>query len=101
MVLGAGSIESMMRPPDGAEPDVKTLTGYFLVLYFLMATQVLQILYNFFYYNELFDKIRIFFNKKDIAVDGWAITMLSSENVGHASTCNSIGYFIIFLNYSN
>lgn len=35
---------------------------------------------------------------QDIAVDGWALTMLSSENVGYGSTCNTIGqtlgYFI-------
>eukprot|EP00953_Heterococcus_sp_UTEX-ZZ885_P015306 8621-Heterococcus_DN1.PRE.1 len=28
---------------------------------------------------------------QDIAVDGWALTMLSRENVGYASTCNSLG----------
>lgn len=28
---------------------------------------------------------------KDIAVDGWALTMLSRKNVGYASTCNSVG----------
>lgn len=28
---------------------------------------------------------------KDIAVDGWALTMLSRQNVGYASTCNSVG----------
>lgn len=28
---------------------------------------------------------------QDIAVDGWALTMLSRENVGYASTCNSVG----------
>ena len=47
-------------------PHVKNLTIFFFALYFLMATQ-------------------------DIAVDGWALTMLSRENVGYASTCNSIG----------
>jgi len=35
---------------------------------------------------------------QDIAVDGWCLTMLSSENIGWASTCNSTGqnagYFI-------
>ncbi|ESO82542.1 hypothetical protein LOTGIDRAFT_197858 [Lottia gigantea] len=35
---------------------------------------------------------------QDIAVDGWALTMLSRRNVGWASTCNSVGqtagYFI-------
>ncbi len=47
-------------------PDVSTLTMFFMLLYFMMATQ-------------------------DVAVDGWALTMLSRENVGYASTCNSIG----------
>lgn len=28
---------------------------------------------------------------QDIAVDGWALTMLKPENVGFASTCNSVG----------
>eukprot|EP00112_Aurelia_sp_Birch-Aquarium-sp1_P007554 Seg1823.8 transcript_id=Seg1823.8/GoldUCD/mRNA.D3Y31 product="Acetyl-coenzyme A transporter 1" protein_id=Seg1823.8/GoldUCD/D3Y31 len=35
---------------------------------------------------------------QDIAVDGWALTMLSKHNRGYASTCNSVGqtagYFI-------
>jgi len=47
-------------------PDVPSLTAMFFVLYFLAATQ-------------------------DIAVDGWAITMLRPENVGYASTCNVVG----------
>ena len=47
-------------------PDVPSLTAMFTILYFLAATQ-------------------------DIAVDGWAITMLRPENVGYASTCNAIG----------
>lgn len=46
--------------------SVTNLLWYFIFLYFLMATQ-------------------------DIAVDGWALTMLSRENVGYASLCNSIG----------
>lgn len=33
----------------------------------------------------------IFSSHQDIAVDGWALTMLSRENVGYASTCNSVG----------
>eukprot|EP01035_Chromulina_nebulosa_P038169 gene38169-51547_t len=54
-------------------PDVNTLTIYFLFLYFLMSTQ-------------------------DIAVDGWALTMLSRINVGYGSVCNSIGQSLgIFL----
>ena len=31
---------------------------------------------------------------QDIAVDGWALTMLSKRNVGLASTCNTIGQTI-------
>ncbi|KAJ1432975.1 acetyl-coenzyme A transporter 1-domain-containing protein [Ochromonadaceae sp. CCMP2298] len=49
-----------------ATPAVLELTMFFVFLYFLMATQ-------------------------DIAVDGWALTMLSREAVGYASVCNSIG----------
>lgn len=46
--------------------DVHGLTAAFFVLYALVATQ-------------------------DIAVDGWALTMLRKENVGYASTANSVG----------
>ena len=57
-------------------PNVLLLTIFFLVLHFLAATQ-------------------------DIAVDGWALTMLSRENVGYASTCNSVGQTTgFFLGYS-
>lgn len=51
---------------DGAELNVLALTVMFFLLNFLAATQ-------------------------DIAVDGWALTMLRPRNVGHASTCNSVG----------
>ncbi|XP_040205162.1 acetyl-coenzyme A transporter 1 isoform X2 [Rana temporaria] len=47
-------------------PDMFALTATFFLFEFLAATQ-------------------------DIAVDGWALTMLSRENVGYASTCNSVG----------
>lgn len=49
-----------------AEKDINTLTAIFFVLYLLCATQ-------------------------DIAVDGWALTMLRPENAGYASTCNAVG----------
>lgn len=49
-----------------AQNSANTLTFFFLFLYFLMATQ-------------------------DIAVDGWALTMLSRQNVAYASTCNALG----------
>ena len=47
-------------------PDVPSLTILFFVLYVLAATQ-------------------------DVAVDGWALTMLKPGNVGYASTCNAVG----------
>ena len=47
-------------------PDVGLLTAAFFLLNFFAATQ-------------------------DIAVDGWALTMLAPENVGYASTCNTVG----------
>lgn len=47
-------------------PRVPVITLIFFSLNFLAATQ-------------------------DIAVDGWALTMLKRRNVGHASTCNSVG----------
>ena len=60
-------------------PNISMLTVCFFVLYLLMATQ-------------------------DIAVDGWAISMLSRKNVGWASTANAIGQslgnvvsFILFM----
>ncbi|KXZ54733.1 hypothetical protein GPECTOR_4g802 [Gonium pectorale] len=46
--------------------DVWGLTGVFLAFVFLMATQ-------------------------DIAVDGWALTLLSPANVSYASTCQTVG----------
>lgn len=51
---------------NGIEPNVPLLTALFFLLNFLAATQ-------------------------DIAVDGWALTMLKRCNVGYASTCNSVG----------
>lgn len=51
---------------NGVDPNVPLLTLLFFLLNFLAATQ-------------------------DIAVDGWALTMLKRCNVGYASTCNSVG----------
>lgn len=56
-------------------PNIEILTILFFSLNFLAATQ-------------------------DIAVDGWALTMLKKANVGHASTCNSVGQTAgFFLSY--
>lgn len=58
--------------------NVTGLTVFFFALYFLMATQ-------------------------DIAVDGWALTMLSKKNRGRGPVCNSIGqnigYFCSFVGF--
>ncbi len=63
---------------DSNPPNVFTLTCMFFFLNFLAATQ-------------------------DIAVDGWALTMLQRKNVGYASTCNSVGqtagYFMGYVFY--
>jgi PAT family acetyl-CoA transporter-like MFS transporter 1 len=68
--LGAGALDASM--------NVKGVTAFFFVLYFLMATQ-------------------------DIAVDGWALTMLSKKNRGRGPICNSIGqnigYFLSFVGF--
>lgn len=51
---------------EAEQPNVFVLTCLFFLINFMAATQ-------------------------DIAVDGWALTMLKRCNVGHASTCNSVG----------
>ena len=62
----------------GGSFNVQGVTAFFFVLYFLMATQ-------------------------DIAVDGWALTMLSPKNRGRGPICNSIGqnigYFLSFVGF--
>lgn len=51
---------------EGSHSGIVLLTTIFFMFTFLAATQ-------------------------DIAVDGWALTMLSKENVSWGSTCNSVG----------
>jgi len=76
MVGGAGFVQEQL---DGVgDIQVQGLTAFFFCLYFLMATQ-------------------------DIAVDGWALTMLSKKNRGRGPVCNSIGqnigYFLSFVGF--
>ncbi|XP_054839839.1 acetyl-coenzyme A transporter 1 [Eublepharis macularius] len=66
MMYLSRQVDSMLGETEGRSPDVVALTMTFFLFEFLAATQ-------------------------DIAVDGWALTMLSRENVGYASTCNSVG----------
>lgn len=68
---------------DRPETKVNQLTAIFTTLVFISATQ-------------------------DIAVDGWALTLLSEENLSYASTCQTIGLnsgffasFTLFLAFSS
>lgn len=79
MIYLAANVDEWLG--DGAEnrPQMFMLTSVFFILWFLTATQ-------------------------DIAVDGWALTMLQRRNVGHAATCNAVGQtaggfigFVVFL----
>ena len=77
MIILSFFVDGLMGERDGTvPPNVVALTVIFFGLHFLAATQ-------------------------DIAVDGWALTMLSKENVGLASTCNSVGQTAgFFLSYT-
>lgn len=73
-LLGNGSESSSNADKDTLDlstPNVYLLTIIFGTINFLCATQ-------------------------DIAVDGWALTMLSKENVVYASTCNTVGQTVGF-----
>lgn len=65
MIILSTSVSQLLGDSNHA-PNVYMLTVVFFCMNFLAATQ-------------------------DIAVDGWALTMLSRQNVGYASTCNSVG----------
>lgn len=75
MIVLSYNVPHLLGQAEGEKINVFALAVHFFILNLLAATQ-------------------------DIAVDGWALTMLSKENVGFASTCNSIGqtagYFIAF-----
>lgn len=66
MLLLSSYINDLLGEDTAHAPNVTLITCVFFALNFLAATQ-------------------------DIAVDGWALTMLSRQNVGWASTCNSVG----------
>ncbi|CAL1282574.1 unnamed protein product [Larinioides sclopetarius] len=71
MIILSSSVSSLLGDDDNS-PNVLLLTVVFFCMNFLAATQ-------------------------DIAVDGWALTMLSRQNVGYASVCNSVGQTAGFL----
>ncbi|KAG7167398.1 Acetyl-coenzyme A transporter 1-like, partial [Homarus americanus] len=66
MLLLSPNVNELLGEGSDHPPNVAFITCVFFALNFLAATQ-------------------------DIAVDGWALTILSRENVGWASTCNSVG----------
>lgn len=66
MVYLSQNVDEWMGDGESKKPEMILLTSVFFVLWFLTATQ-------------------------DIAVDGWALTMLQRRNVGHAATCNAVG----------
>lgn len=66
MISMSAHAEELLGDGGAVKPDVRGLLASFFVLYFLVATQ-------------------------DIAVDGWALELLRPENVGYASTANTIG----------
>ncbi|XP_022162906.1 acetyl-coenzyme A transporter 1-like [Myzus persicae] len=67
LIYAASDIENLL--PETGKPDITMLAYIFFMINFLAATQ-------------------------DIAVDGWALTMLKKNNVGYASTCNASGQTI-------
>ncbi|KAK3087764.1 hypothetical protein FSP39_010328 [Pinctada imbricata] len=67
MMVLSWNVDTLLgKEGGGSGVSIMQLTVIFFMLNFLAATQ-------------------------DIAVDGWALTMLSRRNVGWASTCNSVG----------
>lgn len=79
MIYIAQNVDQWMGNGSEKGPEMLVLTAVFFVLWFLTATQ-------------------------DIAVDGWALTMLQRKNVGHAATCNAVGQtaggfigFVVFM----
>lgn len=66
MLVLSQHVSSWLGDGHANMPRVAVITLIFFSLNFLAATQ-------------------------DIAVDGWALTMLQKRNVAHASTCNSVG----------
>lgn len=64
MIYVAHNVDAWMGNDAGNGPQMVILTAVFFVMWFLAATQ-------------------------DVAVDGWALTMLKREHVGFAATCNA------------
>lgn len=66
MLYLAGRVESMLNSAGESDANVWTFTKWWFFLVFLCATQ-------------------------DIAVDGWALTLISPQNISYASTAQTVG----------
>ncbi|GBG27796.1 Acetyl-coenzyme A transporter 1 [Hondaea fermentalgiana] len=77
LIWAPSQLDTLLGETDGA-PKVMELTTLFFIFYLLAATQ-------------------------DVAVDGWAVTMLARRNIGYASTCNAVGqtfgFFLAFTGF--
>ena len=65
------------------------LTGFYKMI--LQSTYSNSYFIFFYSLTCMFFFLNFLAATQDIAVDGWALTMLKRENVGYASTCNSVG----------
>jgi PAT family acetyl-CoA transporter-like MFS transporter 1 len=75
MIFLSQNVDEWLGDGESKSPQMLLLTSVFFILWFFTATQ-------------------------DIAVDGWALTMLQRKNVGHAATCNAVGITAgIFIGY--
>ncbi|KAK2742937.1 hypothetical protein FQN57_005067 [Myotisia sp. PD_48] len=66
MIYLGGRVAGMMKEAQGGDDGVWSFTKWWFLLVFLCATQ-------------------------DIAVDGWAISLLSPQNIAYASTAQTVG----------
>ena len=80
-----GRRKSWMVPSQYCISIVMMLLSYHLVPMLESSGQ------SMFHLTACFFILNICAATQDIAVDGWALTMLSPKNVGLASTCNTVG----------
>lgn len=78
---------------------VQYLIGLFMIMLSMKVDAILNSdVPNVLFLTVIFFALNFLAATQDIAVDGWALTMLEKRNVGYASTCNSVGqtagYFI-------
>ncbi|EIN13244.1 MFS general substrate transporter [Punctularia strigosozonata HHB-11173 SS5] len=92
-------------------PSVGRRKSWIIPMQAIIGTLMLYISYNVqalldspadnvYMLTAVFTSLVLFSATQDIAVDGWALTLLSQENISYASTCQTIGlnsgYFASF-----